>query len=127
LKFLLQNIRAFDIKLSIQQRDINTELIYHNTIFPSKARKYTLTLHSALFILHSNYTTPFTIISHLDQDVKYKFIIMPNFCDIYKKYLYTLCILYIANRKKMCYNIVTGKEGISRCTTKYRLTKDSKA
>ncbi len=69
----------------IQQRDINTELIYHNTLFPSKARKYTSTLHSALFILHSNYTTPFTIISHLCQDVKYKFIIMPKFCDIYKK------------------------------------------
>lgn len=127
MKFLLQNIRAFDIKLSIQQRDINTELIYHNTIFPSKARKYTLTLHSALFILHSNYTTPFTIISHLYQDVNTKFIIVPKFYDIYKKYLYTLCNLYIAKEKKMCYNIVTGKEGINRCTTKHRLTEDSQA
>ena len=127
MKFLLQNIRAFDIKLSIQQRDIDTELIYHNTIFPRKARKYTLTLHSALFILHSNYTTPFTIIAQFYQDVNTKFIIVSKICDIYKKYLYTLYILYIAKEKKMCYNIVTGKEGISRCTTKYRLTKDSDA
>ena len=33
--------------------------------------------------------------------------------------------MQIANGKKMCYNIDTGKEGISRCTIKYRLTKDS--
>ncbi len=67
-------------------------------------------------------TTPFFIISHLCQEVKNKFGIVTKICELYKKYLYNSCILYIAIAKNMCYNIVTGKEGTSQCTTEYRLT-----
>ncbi len=69
-----------------------------------------------------SYNTPFIIISHLNQDVKNKFSEVLKIGALYKKYLYILCNLYIAIMKILCYNIVTGKEGISQCTTKYRLS-----
>ena len=76
----------------------------------------------ALCIIALEYTTPFTIISHLNQDVKNKFSEVLKIGALYKKYLYILCNLYISIMKILCYNIVTGKEGISQCTTKYRLS-----
>ncbi len=76
----------------------------------------------ALCIIALEYTTPSTIISHLNQDVKNKFSEVLKIGALYKKYLYILCNLYIAIMKILCYNIVTGKEGISQCTIKYRLS-----
>ena len=76
----------------------------------------------ALCIIALEYTTPFIIISHLNQDVKNKFSEVLKIGALYKKYLYILCNLYIAIMKILCYNIVTGKEGISQCTIKYRLS-----
>lgn len=52
-------------------------------------------------ILHSDYTTPFTIISHLCQDVKNKFGEVLKIGVLYKKYLYILCNMYIAIMKKL--------------------------
>ena len=72
-----------------------------------------------------SYNTPPTIISHLNQDVKNKFSEVLKIGALYKKYLYILCNLYIAIMKILCYNIVTGKEGTSQCTTKVQTHKDS--
>jgi len=70
------------------------------------------------------YTTLFIIISYAYQEVNSKFSEVLKIGALYKKYLYILCKLYIAIRKKVCYNIDTGKEGISQCTTKYRLSEE---
>ena len=55
----------------------------------------------ALCIIALEYTTPFIIISHLNQDVKNKFSEVLKIGALYKKYLYNLCNLHIAIDKKL--------------------------